>query len=75
MANTMKIAIYILCLNEYGLYGCLITLSAMGGAGPSIAWHTLFAAPGGLLGHNIFDFNHFTVKREDKLGLSCDKLI
>ena len=49
-----------------------LTLSALGGAGPSIVWgggqfdpHFL-TAPWGLLDHNSSNFNHNTVKGEDK---------
>ena len=43
----------------------------MGGAGPSIAWGVQFdphflTAPRGLLGHDSFNFNHYTVEGEDK---------
>ena len=44
-----------------------LTLSALGVAGPSKAWggvnltRTFLTAPGGLLGHNSFNFNHYTV--------------
>ena len=43
-----------------------LTLSAMGGAGPSIVWGGQFdphflTAPWGLLDHNFSNFNHYTV--------------
>ena len=49
----------------------LLTLSALGGAGPSIAWGGQFdphilTAPGGLLGHKSSNFNHYTFQGEDK---------
>ena len=45
----------------------LLSLSALGGAGSSIAWEGgqfdphILTAPGALLGHKSSNFNHYTV--------------
>ena len=50
-----------------GMFFKYLTLSALGGAGPSIAWggvnltRTFLQLPGGLMGHNSFNFNHYIV--------------
>ena len=53
-----------------GFFFFLLTLSAMGGAGPSIAWGGggqfnphLLTAPRGLFGHYTFNLNHYIVER------------
>ena len=55
------------CHTNTILFHRYLTLSAMGGARPSILWGGgqfdphFSSAPGGLLGHNSFNFNHYTV--------------